>query len=66
MKSQPIKIVHSETERVLIENIGKEIVFYGLDKKDPMGRIKPGYCTQVPKNCIFWSAVGQANVKIFG
>lgn len=64
MGDQPaMKLVHSEPDTVLIHNDGPSIVFYGFEKRDPVGKIDSGHSKRIPKNCVYWSAVGQANVR---
>lgn len=57
------KLVHSEPDKVWVMNKGTSIVFYGHDKRDPLGKIDPGQTKAIPKNCVWWSARGQANVE---
>lgn len=63
MDQPATKLVHSESETIWLQNDGPSIVFYGFSKKDPVGKIDPGQHKRIPKNSVYWSAVGTANVR---
>ncbi len=63
MDQPGLRLVHSKSETIWVHNDGPSIVFYGLNKKDPVGKIEPGQNKRILKNSFVWSARGQANVR---
>lgn len=62
MTDQP-KLVHSNPDMVWARNDGPGAVFYGQARTEPDGKIESRCSKRIPKNSVYWSDTGSANVS---